>query len=343
MDGKMRALVTIPGGKAEIREVPIPKPLSGHALIKVNATAQSNDLNGIEVSKPYVICGDDFAGTVVDANGTTLKKGQRVAGFVMGSDTDPCRGTFAQYAMVHPDYVFYIPDSVKDVEAASISLSLATATVSLKWLGIPDATDPAEKPFPVLIYGASSSVGLFAVQLCRMAGLYVIATASKRNHGLLKSLGADMIIDYWDGDWVDQVKKAATAKGGLHHVFDTISKYETTKACVQSFGEEGGHIVCIMARTAEELNLPANIKLNVALCYSVFGENLRSKDVELYQSFQDTDGARPQDQETWKKYLRLMPEWLESKALKPNPLRLQGGLDNILEGLELQKQGLQKI
>ncbi|KAE8143083.1 zinc-binding dehydrogenase [Aspergillus pseudotamarii] len=340
MDGKMRALVTIPAGKAEIQEVPIPKPLPGHALLKINATAQSNDLNGIAVSKPGVICGDDFAGTVIDPNGTTLQKGQRVAGFVMGSDIDPCRGTFAQYAMAHPDYVFHVPDSVTNVEAASISLSLATATVSLKWLEIPDATDPVKKPFPVLIYGASSSVGLFAVQLCRMAGLYVIATASKRNHELVKSQGADVVIDYRDEDWIDQVKKVADVWGGLHHVFDTISTYQTTKACVQTFPEEGGHIVCIMARTAEEIGLPANVKLNVALCYTVFGENLGSKKVELYESFQDTEGARPQDQQTWKAYMKAIPNWLETKALRPNPLRLQGGLDNILEGLELQRKGL---
>lgn len=173
-----------------------------------------------------------------------------------------------------------------------------------------------------------------------MAGLYVIATASKRNHELVKSQGADFVVDYRDEDWIDQVKKVADPWGGLHHVFDTISMYETTKACVQTFPEEGGHIVCIMARTAEELDLPTNVKLNVALCYTVFGEDLGSKNVELYESFQDTDGARPQDQQTWKNYVKTMPQWLETKALKPNPLRVQDGLDDIMEGLELQQKGL---
>ncbi|PYH81052.1 NAD(P)-binding protein [Aspergillus uvarum CBS 121591] len=317
----MRALVTIEGGKAEIQKVPVPQPLPGHALIKVNATAQSNDLNGIALAKPGVVCGDDFAGTVVDPNGTSLRKGQRVAGFVMGSDTNPPRGTFAQYAMVHPDYIFAVPDSVSDTAAASISLSLATATVSLNWLELPNATDPVDEPFPIFIYGASSSVGLFAVQLAKMANLFVIATASKRNHDLVRGYGADVVIDYRDVDWVEQVQRAANQK--LRHVFDTISTYETTKAAVRTLSPAGGHIVCIMARTAEEIGLPPGVNLNVALCYSVFGENLRTKD----------------DVTTWKKYLKHLPAWLESKALIPNPLWEFGGLDDILEGLAVQQKG----
>ncbi|KAL4970920.1 zinc-binding alcohol dehydrogenase family protein [Aspergillus stella-maris] len=337
MNGTMRALVTVEGGKAEIQEIPIPKPLPGHALIKVNATAQSNDLNGIAVSKPGVVCGDDFAGTVVDPNGTSLEKGQRVAGFVMGSDIDPPRGTFAQYAMAHPDYVFKIPDSVTDTEAASIPLSLATAMVSLHWLEIPDATDPVKDPFSILIYGASSSVGLYAVQLAKMAGLHVIATASGKNRDLVRRQGADVVIDYRDADWPEQVKKAAGNK--LRHVFDTISTPETTKAAAGTLSPEGGHIVCIMARTAEDIGYLPGVKLNVALCYTVFGENLSKKDVELYSTFQDTDGERLQDVATWKKYLKCLPDWLAAGAFKPNPLLEMGGLDDILRGLELQQKG----
>ncbi|KAI9159169.1 zinc-binding dehydrogenase [Paramyrothecium foliicola] len=331
----MKALVTVEGGKAEIKEVPIPEPLPGHALIKVNAVAQSNDLNGIEVAPSGVTCGDDFAGVVIEPNGTGLEKGQRVAGFVMGSEVNPSRGTFAQYCMAHPDYVFNIPESISDTAAASIGLSMATATVSLKWLDLPDASDSVKEPFPVFIYGASSSVGLFATQLCKLAGLFVIATASKKNHELVKSHGADVIIDYRDEDWIDQVKNAAHNK--IHHVFDTISTVETARAAVQTLSSEGGRIVCIMARTPEELELPENIKLNVALCYTVFGEDLGAKNHSLYSKFQDTDGARPQDAETWKKYLRLLPGWLETGLLKPNPLWEYGGIEDILEGLTLQR------
>lgn len=283
------------------------------------------------------MCGDDFAGTVIDPNGTSLEKGDRVAGFVMGSDIDPPRGTFAQYAMAHPDYVFKVPESVTDTEAASIPLSLATAMVSLHWLEIPDATDPVKKPFPIFIYGASSSVGLYALQLAKIAGLFVITTASKKNHDLVKSQGADVVIDYRDADWVEQVKKAAGDK--LRHVFDTISTLETTKSVVGTLLPGGGHIVCIMARTADEIGHPLAVKLNVALCYTVFGENLSKKDIELYRNFQNTDGERPQDVATWKKYLKCLPDWLQTGVFKPNPLREFGGLDDIFRGLEMQQKG----
>lgn len=228
-------------------------------------------------------------------------------------------------------------DFVTDTEAASIPLSLATATVSLNWLELPDATDPVKEPFPIFIYGASSSVGLYAVQLAKMAGLFVIATASKKNHELVKSQGADVVIDYRDVDWAEQVKKAAN--NNLRHVFDTISTYETTKSAVRTISPKGGHIVCIMARTADEIGVPTGVKLNVALCYTVFGENLGTKDVELYNNFQDTDGDRPQDVATWKKYLKFLPNWLETGAFKPNPLCEFGGLDDIYKGLELQEKG----
>lgn len=54
-------------------------------------------------------------------------------------------------------------------------------------LGLPETNKPATSAFPVLINGGTSSVGLYAVQLAKLAGLYVIATGSKQNHDLLYS------------------------------------------------------------------------------------------------------------------------------------------------------------
>ena len=76
--------------------------------------------------------------------------------------------------------------------------------------------------FPILISGGAGSVGQYAVQLAKLSGLYVIATASERNFDLVRSLGADVVVDYRDtARAVKQIRDAAPSP--IEHVLDCVS------------------------------------------------------------------------------------------------------------------------
>ncbi|WYZ33964.1 hypothetical protein EsH8_I_000240 [Colletotrichum jinshuiense] len=333
MAGTIKALVTQGDKTTKVQEVPKPKPGPGEVLIKVQAVAQNpTDWKAAARAPAGRTVGCDFAGIVADPNGSSLKEGQRVAGFVMGTTSTPPRGAFAEYAVIESSLVFPIPDSVTNSQAAVVPLAFATAVQALfQRLGLPEPTSPAKEAFPVLINGATGSVGLYAVQLAKNAGLHVIATGGKKNHELLKSLGADVTVDYRDADWIEQIKKASN--DNLQHVFDTISEVETTKAVARALSPKGGHVVCILARKAEEVDAPEGVKIESTLAYSVFGRSL------VYGAFDNIDGEKPEDKKFWEKYLGLLPKWLEEGSIKPNPQKEFGGLDDINKGFELQAKG----
>ncbi|KAK1975766.1 zinc-binding dehydrogenase [Colletotrichum cereale] len=341
MASTMKALVTQGDKTAKVQEVPKPQPGPGEILVKVSVVAQNpTDWKSTASAPAGRTVGCDFAGTVADPNGAPFLQGQRVAGWVHGTRPDPPRGAFAEYLVTESTLVFPVPDAITDAEAAVVPLAFATAVQALfQRLGLPEpnpeappaGAGAAAEPVPVLINGATGSVGLYAVQLAKKARLRVIATGSKKNHALLKTLGADVTIDYRDADWIDQVK--AAAGGDLRHVFDTISEVETTEAVVQAVSPRGGHVVCILPRKADEVGTPEGVRVESTLAYTVFGRAVK------YGAFDNIDGPKPEDKAFWEKYIRLLPRWLEDGSIKSNPPRELGGLEDIPKGFELQAKG----
>jgi len=94
-----------------------------------------------------------------------------------------------------------------------------------------------------LVYSASTSLGLFTVQLAKLItpAMNVIATASPSNHSLLRSLGVDSVFDYRSSTWVDDVKNASG--GGIDYAVDCISEDDTTGLISQCFVEGGSAAV----------------------------------------------------------------------------------------------------
>ncbi|KAI3325195.1 zinc-binding dehydrogenase [Xylariaceae sp. AK1471] len=333
----MKAFVTAEGGIATVQEIPKPTPSEGEILVRVHYAAQNpTDWKSVPSRPPGRIVGCDFAGTVADPNGSSWREGQRVAGFVYGTLGEPKRGAYAEYLVTGSSLVWAVPDSVSFQDAATVSLAFATAIQAMfQRLGLPEPSKPAKSAFPVLINGGTSSVGLYAVQLAKLAGLYVIATGSKQNHDLLTSLGADAVVDYKDAAWPEKVR--TLTHDGLQHAFDCISEKETTKAVAQAISPtKGGHVLCILPRKSAELPADlAKVKVESTIVYTVFGNPIDLGG----SSFDNYGGPTPEDKNFWEKYLSLLPEYVGSGKIKPNPSKELGGLDAIAEGFELQKQG----
>lgn len=144
------------------------------------------------IAFPYVP-GNDFSGVIeaVGAQVTHLQPGDRVFGRSMPG----AGGAFAQRLVIAASDLCAIPSEMSFEQAASLPTAFGTAHQALFDSG------RLQRGQRVLIHAAAGGVGGMAVQQARMAGAYVIGTASAGNVDLVKSLGADEVIDYRTQDF----------------------------------------------------------------------------------------------------------------------------------------------
>eukprot|EP01135_Chromosphaera_perkinsii_P003440 Nk52_evm9s243 gene=Nk52_evmTU9s243 len=147
------------------------------------------------------LLGLDFAGRIVAT-------GKRVTGFAVGdevfgklSSLSIEKGAYSEYIRVDTssDCVCRKPENLTMEEAASLPLAGLTAYQSVAIRGL------VKKGQKVLIIGASGGVGTLAVQIAKSLGAYVTATCSERNIELVKSLGADEVLDYTEKSYADEL------------------------------------------------------------------------------------------------------------------------------------------
>lgn len=337
MSSTMRALITKEGKTAAVEQVPVPEPGENEILVKVYYVAQNpTDWKQVASVKPGNIVGCDFAGTVFKSNGSKWREGQRVAGFVQGTAPKPPRGAFAEFCVVEASLVFPIPDDITYQQAAVIPLAFATAVQAMfQRLNLPEPSKPEKSATTFLVNGGTSSVGKYAIQLGKLAGLFVIATGSKKNHQLLQSLGADACVDYKDENWPEQIRKYT--HDNLQHAFDCISEGGTIQAIAKALSPtKGGHIVTLLpvVKVRPEVEtINSKAKVESTIVYTVFQRTLK------YGAFDNCGKETPEDKALWEKYLSLLPEYLSSGKIKPNRIREMGGLEQINDGFKEQQEG----
>ena len=184
----------------KITEAPLPKPGPGEVLVRVLAAGVGPwDVTlrrgGWTGSLPYVP-GGEFAGVVVGDTGAdaALDDGTPVYGY------PGLTGCYAQYVTCPVEQLAPIPEELSAIEAAAAPIDAITAEQ-----GLTDvlATGPGDR---VLITAGAGGLGHFAVQIARILGASVVATASPQHHEFLHRLGADTVIDHTKPDWPDQVR-----------------------------------------------------------------------------------------------------------------------------------------
>jgi len=139
-----------------------------------------------------VIWGCDFSGVVMETGlGVTFfKPGDEVFGLKDGYVAKTYRGTYAEYVVVPEKTLAHKPKILSHEEAAAIPLAALTAWQALLTQG------KLKTGQRVLVHAGAGGVGVMAIQIAKAFGAYVAATASTRNQGLLRELGADQPIDY---------------------------------------------------------------------------------------------------------------------------------------------------
>jgi len=223
----------------QLREVAKPAPKDDEILIQVYAaTAAAGDwrmrkadpflarlFNGLTRPKRVRILGFEFAGVVESTGGgvTRFKPGDRVfAACGIGF------GAYAEYkCLPESACVAFKPENMTFEEAAAVPVGAVTALQFLRKGGV----RPGVR---ALVYGASGSVGTYAVQLAKHFGAEVTGVCSASNAALVQSLGADRVIDY--------KTEPLTERGPKYDIiFDTVGK-SPFDVCVKRLAPEGRYL-----------------------------------------------------------------------------------------------------
>jgi NADPH:quinone reductase-like Zn-dependent oxidoreductase len=213
----MKAIVRDRYGSADVlsvRDVAVPDVGEEDVLLRVLAAGLDRGVWHVMAGRPYVMriagygvrrpknagLGLDVAGVVeaVGANATGLAPGDAVFG-TCGPSTKSA--SFAEYALARPDRLARMPASLTFPQAAAVPVSALTALQALRDSGRVEAGQH------VLVIGASGGVGTFAVQLAKAFGARVTGVCSTAKVDLVRSLGADRVIDYSQADITDDDRR----------------------------------------------------------------------------------------------------------------------------------------
>jgi NADPH:quinone reductase-like Zn-dependent oxidoreductase len=216
----MRAMQVNPTGAGPAliaTELPRPEPGEGELLVRVRAvgvTSQELDWYPTKQAKDGsprkgAVPGHEFSGVVAALGRNT--QGFSVGQEIYGMSDWFLDGAIAEFCITQPQSIAPKPATLTHEAAATVPIGALTA-----WQGLFERAklQPGER---FLVQGGAGAVGLFAVQLARLHGAHVIATASQKNLPLVRALGAEEVIDYKATRFEDR-------SGKVDVVFDTAGR-----------------------------------------------------------------------------------------------------------------------
>jgi len=277
----MKAVVVHKFGGPEVlqyEDAPRPEPKPDEVAVRViaagvnpvDAQLRTGDWAKVFGPKPPYIPGADIAGVIenVGSEVKTYKAGDEVYGYL---DLDR-GGAYAQFTVAKLNEIAPKPKAATFEEAASVGCAALTA-----WQALVDSGKLSSGQ-TVLIHGGSGGVGSFAIQIAKVRGAEVIATASTRNQDTLKLLGADVPVDYTKQKFEDVAKDVDV-------VLDTVGG--ETLARTYAVVKKGGFIATIVAQ-------------------------LDKTQLEKYGLRGETIGVKPDSKE-----LTQLAELIDAKKIKP--------------------------
>ncbi|CAF3339420.1 unnamed protein product [Rotaria socialis] len=329
------ALIVRENKQLAVEELALPKYGPNDLLIKVTHVAQNpTDWKHVHFgfAKPGSIVGCDFAGEVVEVGREATgnyTKGERVAGCVHGGldASFDIRGAYSEYVVQDASLVFRYPSTLSSESAATIPLASITAALGLfHEMNLP--FPPATSGSSILVWGGSTSVGQYAIQLAKAAGCFVIATASPARHAYLKELGADACFDYKDSNVVSQIKEAS--KNNLAYAIDCISENGSTATVCATLTGANAQVVTVLPGVSKEV--PSHVTERSVMMYTIFGRKMHV--------FGQDHEAKPGDKAFAEKfYLQLSNILLPQGLVKPNKAtKITGGLNGVEQGFQMMME-----
>ena len=243
----MRAVVQDQYGSVDVlrvAQVARPQIAEDEVLVEVRAAGLDRGTWHMMTGQPYLLrlLGFGFRRPKnrvpgLDVAGTVHQVGSSVSRFSPGEEVfGISRGSFAEYAAVREDKLARKPANLTFVQAAVVPISAGTALQALTDAG---RVEPGQR---VLVIGASGGVGSYAVQLAKAFGAEVTGVCSPAKLDLVRSLGADHVIDYTHQDFADGTNRYELVLdiGGNSPLSRLRRALTPTGTLVIVGGEEGG-------------------------------------------------------------------------------------------------------
>ncbi|KAF8913202.1 biotin/lipoyl attachment:Carbamoyl-phosphate synthase subunit L [Gymnopilus junonius] len=343
-----KAIAATAKGLYDEIQVPTETPGEGQVLLKAAYGAMiAFDTyvtdRGFYVQEYPVILGFSASGTIekLGPGVDDLKLGDRVTAFTFGPSN---RKALQEYSVQPRTVIAKIPDSLPLEEAATIPDNFVTAFYTLfSQLGLPIPLSfpaPESPPLasaPILVYGAGSTAGLYAVQLLRLAGYKkIIATASKKHHEYLRSLGATDTFDYRSPSVVEDIANAIGGDGKVLLALDCITADATLTLVAKVISSRGKVALLLPIKEGNTVTNEQQQTLYFEL----------SEDKNPFPSTTEIIGVRTffyEQDENLKNNLmpKILPELLRSGYIKPAPVLLQDKgtfKERVGTGLELLRE-----
>jgi NADPH:quinone reductase-like Zn-dependent oxidoreductase len=224
----------------ELRDIARPAPGAGEVVVRVHAAGVDPGVWHLTTGLPYLlrllgfglrapknpVRGLDFAGMVEETGDgvTKFRAGDEVFG--------TCEGAFAEYAVAREDLLAAKPARLSFEQAAAVAVSGCTALQGLR----AGRVRPGRS---VLVIGAAGGVGSFAVQLAKSAGAEVTAVCSTGKTDLVRTLGADHVVDYTLSDFAPAKYDLVLDTAGLRSL-SRLRRALTPRGTLVIVGGEGG-------------------------------------------------------------------------------------------------------
>ena len=241
----MKAIICTKYGSPDVlqlQEVEKPAPQDDEVLIRIYAASVNARDWRFMRAKPFFIrlmpggflrpknkiLGADVAGRVeaVGSNVNQFKPGDEVFGYLPSATG---RGTFAEYVCAKENLITLKPTNLTFEQAAAVPVAAMTALQGLRDDG---NIQPGQR---VLIQGASGGVGTFAVQIAKSFGAEVTAVCSTRNLEMVRSLGANHVIDYKKEDF--------TKNGQQYDLILAVNGYRPISDYLRALKPQGTYVV----------------------------------------------------------------------------------------------------
>ena len=260
--GEMKVIVQRKYGgpeKLEMSTAPIPEISDSELLVQIHATDVSSGdwrQNTLSIPAPFKMIARLFFGIQgprnvirgISAAGVVVKTGSEVESFNIGDRvyfiSSKKAGCLAEFiAIKETGPIALIPNKMTFVEAAPLAFGALTAYQFINEKTI----QTGQK---ILVYGASGSVGSYALQFAKYYGAEVTAVASTKHHERLLALGADSLIDYTERDF-------RLESNHFDLIFDAVGKI-SKKSCKQVL-QKNGKYCSIWSPTKEDSNLMSSV------------------------------------------------------------------------------------
>jgi NADPH:quinone reductase-like Zn-dependent oxidoreductase len=255
----MKAIIYTKYGPPEVArlaEVPKPVPKDDEILVKVYTATVNRTDSGFRSAEyfisrfwsglfrpKYPVLGCEFAGVVEETGQkvTTFKKGDKVFGY-----NDKSFGGHAEYLTIaEKESLTTLPDGLGFDEAAAITEGGHYALADIRAARV----QPGQK---VMVYGATGAIGSAAVQLLKHFGAVVTAVCNTKNVELMRSLGADTVMDYQTGDFTKTDDR-------FDFIFDAVGK-SSFGQCKPLLTEKGIYISTELGKNGENILLAITTK-----------------------------------------------------------------------------------